>query len=144
MDSTADDAREKAGLREDGEAVQETLLNDPPAEQVAVPPPEYPASQVTSKIEPVVPEIEPEAAKSELATCVLVQVFAVQETALNDPPVEQVALPPPEYPALQVTSKIEPVVPEIEPEAAKSELATCVLVQVFAVQLSRNDPRNVS
>jgi len=56
----------------------------------------------------------------------------VQETALNDPSGEQVAVPPPEYPALQVTSKIEPVVPEIEPEAAKSELATCVLVQVFA------------
>jgi len=46
------------------------------------------------------------------------QVTAVQETALNVPPVEQVAVPLPEYPALQVTATACPVVPKIEPAAA--------------------------
>ena len=42
----------------------------------------------------------------------------VQETALNVPLVEQVAVPLPEYPALQVTTTSCPVVPKIELAAA--------------------------
>ncbi len=58
----------------------------------------------------------------------------MQETALNVPLVEQVAVPLPEYPALQVTETACPVVPVIESVPALLELATCVLVQVFAIK----------
>ncbi len=66
----------------------------------------------------------------------------MQETALNVPPVEQVAVPLPEYPALQVTTTACPVVPVIEPVPALLELATCVLVQVFAIKPKQESVNN--
>lgn len=72
-----------------------TVLNKPVGKHVAVPPPLKPVRQVTSTACPVVPAMEPAAARSEFGTAVLVQGFGVQVTALNKPLGWHVAGPPP-------------------------------------------------
>ena len=54
---------------------------------------------------------------------------------LNFPEGSQVATPPPLYPSLQRTATFWPVVPTMDPAAEKPELATCVAVQGFAMQV---------
>jgi len=80
--------------------------------------------------------IELAVALSELATEVAVQAFAVHVSVLNVPVVEQLAVPPPEYPERQFTGTVCPVVPEIESAVERSELATEVAVQVLAVHVN--------
>lgn len=95
-----------------------TAENTPPCWHVATPPPVYPALQVTVTVCPTPPAMEPAAAWSELATCVLVQGLPVQGATLNKPLGWHVAKPPPLNAALQVTNTMDPVVPTMEPAAA--------------------------
>ena len=84
-------------------ATQVKILNWPFVPHVAVPPPEYPVSHVTSTVCPVVPVILPASALSELATLPAgVHEFATQVNASNRLFVPQVTVPLPEYPVLQV------------------------------------------
>lgn len=114
---------------------QATVVNKPLAWHVAGPPPVNPGLQLTITTEPVVPEMDPVAARSELATCVLAQRFTPHGgTVLNKPLDWQVVTPPPLKPRLQVTSTVCPVVPVIDPAAALSEFGTDVAVQGLPTQ----------
>ena len=86
----------------------------------------------------MVPVILPELALLEFATLVGVQELAAQVgTVVNVPLVAHVVLPPPEYPASQVTVTISVVVPVMLPASALSELAMFpVAVQELAVQVN--------
>jgi hypothetical protein len=76
-----------------------------------VPPPVYPSLQVTVTVSPVLPEIEPAADLSELATATFVQAFALHPVPEKLPSTPQVQVPPPVYPSLQETVTVSPVLP---------------------------------
>jgi hypothetical protein len=76
-----------------------------------------------------IPEIEFSAALLLFATNVAAHELALQVNVLNSLLVPHVAVPPPVYPALQVTSTVEPIVPVIELAAALLLFVTCVGVQ---------------
>ena len=86
-------------------------INVPLVEQVVLPLPVNPRSHVTTTVCPVVPVILSAVALLELTTSVAVQELAVQVNVLNWPFVPQVTVPLPEYPVLQVTVVVWPVVP---------------------------------
>ncbi len=89
------------GLRlgdSEGADKQATELKTPLAPHVITPPPRNPWLQVTVKVEPTTPAMEPANALSECGTCVDKQVVgrsAAQVSVLNTPEEPQVVVPPP-------------------------------------------------
>ena len=75
---------------------------------------------------PVTPEIDPVDEWSEFETSLAVHETDVKShTRVLKVPVErQVVIPPPAYALSQVTAKVDPVVPVIDPKVVLSEFAT--------------------
>ena len=89
-----------------------TVVKVPLAAHVVSPPPKYPVSQVTVMISVVVPVILPAVALLELAMLpVGVQELAEHINVLNKLLAPQVTIPLSEYPVLQTTAVVCPVVP---------------------------------
>jgi len=101
--------------------------------------PAYPVSHVTVIVSPVSPLIAPVPALSELATSVAAQLLAVHVRVLKLPSVPHVAVgnpaPAPVYPGIHSTVTVVPVLPEMSPADALSELATLAELHVCAAHV---------
>ena len=108
--------------------------------------PAYPVSHVTVIVSPVSPLIAPVAALLELATSVAAQLLAVHVRVLKLPSVPHVAVgnpaPAPVYPGIHSTVTVVPVLPEMSPADALSELAT--LAEVHALMSQQSEVTHVS